>query len=83
MGRETRKTALPAVGKSAKTRHQNQGHRIAQADPAVYSTLNALKQAPKLNHKSHFEIFDNVDKKAKKLETQVIEDEKQQRCGAH
>lgn len=67
MGRESRKTTLPAVGKSAKTRHA----RMALADPAVYSTLNALKQAPTLKHKSYFEIAENTDKKSKKLETQV------------
>ncbi|KAK6084939.1 hypothetical protein SCUP234_03122 [Seiridium cupressi] len=48
--------------------------RMAQADPTVYSTLNALKQAPRLKHKSYFEIAENADKKAKKLETQVTND---------
>jgi hypothetical protein len=74
MGRESRKTALPAVGKHAKTRH-NKMDRMAQADPTVYSTLNALKQAPTLKHKSYFEIAENADKKAKKLETQVPPDQ--------
>ncbi|ETS78743.1 hypothetical protein PFICI_08596 [Pestalotiopsis fici W106-1] len=72
MGRESRKLALPAIGKHAKARH-NKMDRMAQADPSIYSTLNALKQAPapKLKHKSYFEIAENADKKDKILETQT------------
>ncbi|KAH6645809.1 hypothetical protein BKA67DRAFT_663691 [Truncatella angustata] len=47
---------------------------MAMADPAVYSTLNALKQAPTIKHKTHYEIFENTDKKAKRLETQITTD---------
>lgn len=72
MGRESRKQALPAIGKSAKARH-SKAERMAQADPSIYSTLNALKHAPapKLTHKSYFEIAENTDKK-KKLEIEVL-----------
>ncbi|KAF3011524.1 hypothetical protein E8E14_009486 [Neopestalotiopsis sp. 37M] len=75
MGRESRKQALPAIGKSAKARH-SKAERMAQADPSIYSTLNALKHAPapKLTHKSYFEIAENTDKK-KKLEIEVTANE--------
>ncbi|KAI4600633.1 hypothetical protein KJ359_000992 [Pestalotiopsis sp. 9143b] len=70
MGRESRKTALPPIGKAAKVRHSKMD-RMALADPSVYMALNARKSPPRMTHKSYFEIAENADRKAKKLETEV------------
>ncbi|KAH8678055.1 hypothetical protein BX600DRAFT_507035 [Xylariales sp. PMI_506] len=69
MGREKRKAPVPPVGKQAKYRHDKFA-RMQQADQRIWSQLNALKEPPKLKHKSYFEIAENADKK-KKLEFQV------------
>lgn len=71
MGRESRKTALPPIGKAAKVRHSKMD-RMALADPSVYMALNARKTPPIMKHKSYFEIAENADRKAKKLETEVM-----------
>lgn len=46
--------------------------RMALADPSVYMALNARKTPPIMKHKSYFEIAENADRKAKKLETEVL-----------
>lgn len=73
MGREQKKAALPSIGNHAKTRH-SKAARLAQADPLIYSSINAYKEPPKVTHKVYLEIAENPDKKEKKLETEVVED---------
>jgi hypothetical protein len=78
MGREQKKAALPSIGNHAKTRHSKAAHcskaaRLAQADPSIYSSINAYKEPPKVTHKVYLEIAENPDKKEKKLETEVAE----------
>jgi hypothetical protein len=73
MTREKKKPAgqhLPALGNQAKSRHDKFA-RAQQHDPHVWERLNALKEPPKIKHRSYFEAVENPEKK-KKLEYEVV-----------
>ncbi|KAI0124888.1 hypothetical protein BJ170DRAFT_685765 [Xylariales sp. AK1849] len=78
-GREKRKAAM-AITNQAKSRHDKTRHldkfaRMQNADSRIWTTLNALKEPPKVKHKSYFEIADNTEKK-KKLEYEITTDKR-------
>jgi hypothetical protein len=71
MARERRRVPLPAVGSQAKVRHGRVVRALPRPDPTKWRQLNAYKEAPKLKHKSYFELAENTEKK-KKLDFQVV-----------
>ncbi|KAI0156602.1 hypothetical protein GGR57DRAFT_511519 [Xylariaceae sp. FL1272] len=71
MGKKQKKVPAPTHGVAAAHRRAK-FERSRQYDDSVWRNLNALKSAPKLKHKSYFEVVDNEDKKLKKLEYQIL-----------
>lgn len=69
MAREKKKAPAPTRGVRAVTRRAKLD-RAAQQDNA-WRALNPLKAAPKLKHRTYFELVENADKKKKQLEFKV------------
>lgn len=71
MGREKKKMPAPAKATAALARKAKR-ERAQHFVDGVWQNLNALKEAPKLKHKTYFESVENTEKK-KKLEYQVVQ----------
>ncbi|KAI6092822.1 hypothetical protein F4821DRAFT_223364 [Hypoxylon rubiginosum] len=72
MAREKKKAPAPTRGVRAVTRRAKLD-RAAQQDNA-WRALNPLKAAPKLKHRTYFELVENADKKKKQLEFKITTD---------
>ncbi|KAI0402122.1 hypothetical protein F4802DRAFT_577280 [Xylaria palmicola] len=70
MTREKKKVPAPAHGIAAAARRAKM-ERAMQYSDHVWRSLNPLKAAPKMKHKSYFEAVENADKKRKKLEFEI------------
>lgn len=73
MGREKKTTlAAATAGKTAKERHQRTGRDNSAWAAPVRTDLIALPEKNITSkHKSYFQVFENHDKKEKKLEFEV------------
>ncbi|KAI1817133.1 hypothetical protein GGS20DRAFT_534723 [Poronia punctata] len=70
MAREKKKAPAPAHGIAAAARRAKMERAMHYSDP-VWRSLNPLKAAPKMKHKSYFEAVENTDKKTKRLEFEI------------
>ena len=78
MGRDKKSTRRPGPGDHAKDRH-NKDRKGKDIDWSVPHPVGLVarpeKPKPSSKYLSYFEFVENTDKKAKKLEFQVTEDE--------
>ncbi|POS72049.1 hypothetical protein DHEL01_v209557 [Diaporthe helianthi] len=76
MGREKKTTlAAATAGKTAKERHQRTGRDNSAWTAPVRTDLVALPEKNiSSKHKSYFQVFENHDKKDKKLEFKITTD---------
>ncbi|KAI0395999.1 hypothetical protein F5Y17DRAFT_163174 [Xylariaceae sp. FL0594] len=72
MAREKRKAPAPLHGINAAARRAKRERAMQYTD--TWRTLNPLKAAPKMKHKSYFEAVENADRKRKKLEFEITTD---------